>query len=57
MRAALEAEEELVEAEVVDVGVGGETVAHGDEVNGAMVLVNLDGVAAAESDVRAAIAG
>lgn len=53
----MEAEEELVEAEVVDVCVGREAVAHGGEVDGAVVLVNLDGVAAAESDVRAAFAG
>src|SRR5277367_1827858 len=52
--AALEAEEEFVEAEVVDVGVRQEAVAHGGEVDGAMVLVDLDGVAAAEGDVRAA---
>ena len=57
MWAALEAEEELVEAEIVDVGVRGEAVAHGGEVDGAVVLVDLDGVATAESDVRAAFAG
>ncbi len=52
-----EAEEEIVEAEVVDVAVGGEAVAHGGEVDGAVVLVDLDGVAAAEGDVGAADAG
>ena len=41
---ALEAEQEVVEA---DDSVGGETVAHGCEVHRAMVLVDLDGVAAA----------
>ena len=51
---ALEAEEEIVEA---DLTVGGEAVAHGGEVHGAAVLVDLDGVAAAEGDVRAALAG
>jgi hypothetical protein len=34
-----------------------ETVAHGDEVDGAVMLVDLDGVSAAEGDVRAAFAG
>ena len=37
--------------------VGGEAVAHGGEVDGAVMLVDLDGVAAAEGDVRAAFAG
>ena len=37
--------------------MGGEAVAHGGEVDGAMVLVDLDGVAAAEGDVRAAFSG
>ena len=55
--AAAEAEEEVVEAEVVDVGVGSEAGAHGGEVDGAVVLVDLDGVAAAEGDVGAAFAG
>ncbi len=36
---------------------GREAVAHGGEVDGAMVLVDLDGVAAAEGDVGAAFAG
>ena len=44
-------------AEVLDVGVEGEAVAHGGEVDGAVVLVDLDGVAAAEGDVGAAFAG
>ena len=50
----VEAEEEVVEA---DGTVGLEPVAHGGEVDGAVVLVDLDGVAAAEGDVRAAFAG
>jgi hypothetical protein len=41
---SLEAEEKIVEA---NVAVRGEAVAHGGEVNGAVVLVDLDGVAAA----------
>ena len=53
MGRALEAEEEIVEA---DGAVGAEAVAHGGEVDGAVVLVDLDGVAAAEGDVRAALA-
>jgi hypothetical protein len=48
---ALEAEEEIVEAEFPNVGLGGEAVAHGGEVDGAVMLVDLDGVAAAEGDV------
>jgi hypothetical protein len=51
---ALEAEEEVVET---DVAVGEETVTHGGEIYGAVMLVDLDGVAAAEGDVRAAYAG
>ena len=49
-----EAEEEVVEA---DGPVRAEAVAHGAEVDGAVVLVDLDGVAAAEGDVRAAFTG
>jgi hypothetical protein len=41
---ALESEKKVVEA---DGAVRGEAVAHGDEVDGAMVLVDLYGVAAA----------
>ena len=51
---AVEAEEEVVEA---DGTVGLEPVAHGGEVDWAVVLVDLDGVAAAEGDVGAADAG
>src|ERR1700722_8489194 len=51
---ALEPQEEVVEA---DVAVGGEAVAHGAEVYGAVVLVDLDGVAAAEGDVGTAFSG
>ena len=36
---------------------GCEAGAHGGEVDGTVVLVDLDGVAAAEGDVRAAFAG
>lgn len=51
--APLEAEEHAVAADVsVRAKAGGQL----GEVNGAGVLVNLDGVAAAESDVRAALA-
>ena len=49
----LEAEEEVVET---DVAVRAEAVAHGGEVHGTMVLMDLDGVAAAEGDVGAALA-
>ena len=55
--AAAEAEEEVVGAEVLNVGVGAEAGAHGGEVDGAVMLVDLDGVAAAESDVGAVLAG
>jgi hypothetical protein len=47
----LEAEEEIVET---DGAVGAEAVAHGAEIYWAVMLVDLDGVAAAEGDVRAA---
>ena len=57
MGSAFKAEEEFVGTEVVDVGVGEEAVAHVGEVDGTVVLVDLDGVAAAEGDVRAAFAG
>jgi hypothetical protein len=52
---AFEAEEEIVEAEILNIGVGDEAVAHGGEVYGTVVLVDLDGVAAAEGDVRTAL--
>src|ERR1700722_3072047 len=51
--AAAEAQQQVVEAKGLDIGVGGEAVAHGDEVDRAVVLVDLHGVASAESDVRA----
>ncbi len=57
MGRAPEAEEKVVEAEVLNVAVGEEAGSHGGEVDGAVVLVDLDGVAAAESDVGAAFAG
>jgi hypothetical protein len=50
----LEAQEEIVET---DGAVRGETSAHGGEVDGTVVLVDLDGVAAAEGDMRAAFSG
>ena len=50
----IESEEEVVEA---DFSVREEAVAHGGEVYGAVVLVDLDGVAAAEGDVGPADAG
>ncbi len=51
---SLEAKEQIVGA---DGSVGGEALAHGGEVDGAVVLVDLDGVAAAEGDVGAAFSG
>ena len=54
VRGQVEAEEEVV---VANAAVRGEADAHGGEVDRAVVLVNLDGVAAAESDVGAADAG
>jgi hypothetical protein len=42
---ALEAEEEVVEAEFPNVGVGEEAGVHGGEVDWAVMLVDLDGVA------------
>ena len=51
---ALETEEEVVET---NGAVRTEAFAHGGEVDGAVVLVNLDGVAAAEGDVGAAFSG
>ena len=55
--AATEAEEKIIGAEVVEIGVMSEAVAEHGEVDGAMVLVDLDGVAAAEGNVWAAFAG
>src|SRR6266702_843061 len=57
MAAAAEAEEEVVRAQVFDVGVGCEPGAHGGEVDRAVVLVDLDRIAAAEGDVRTVLAG
>ena len=54
MGRTLEAEEEIIEA---DLAVRSEAVAHGGEVDRAMVLVDLDGVASAERDVGTAFAG
>jgi hypothetical protein len=53
----LEAQEHAVGTEVLNVGVLGEAVAHGGEIDGAVALVDLDGVASAEGDVGAAFAG
>jgi len=50
---AFEAEEEVV---IANGTMGDEAVAHSGEVDGAVVLVDLDGVAAAEGDVGAAFA-
>ena len=50
----LETEEKVVEA---DFAMDCKAIAHGGEVDRAVVFVNLDGVAAAEGDVRAAFAG
>ncbi len=55
--AAAEAEQEIVGAEGLDVGVGLEAGFEGGEVDGAVMLVDLDGVAAAEGDVGAGCAG
>ena len=44
MRAAAETEEEVVAAEVCNVGMAGEAVAQGVEVDGTVVFVDLDGV-------------
>jgi len=55
--AAAKPEQEVIGAEVVDVGMAGEAGLHGGEIQRAVALVDLDGVSAAESDVRAALAG
>ena len=57
MGAAAESEKEIVETEILNVVVGDEAVAHCGEVDGAVVLVDLDGVAAAEGDVGTTFAG
>jgi hypothetical protein len=57
VRAAAEAEEKVVGAEGVNFGMGLEAGFEGCEVDGAMVLVNLDGVAPAEGYVRTAFSG
>ena len=54
MWGALEAEEEVIKA---NGSMGTETVAHSGEVNGAMMFVDLNGVATAEGDVGAAFSG
>jgi hypothetical protein len=54
---AAEAEKEVVEADFLNIAVELEAIAHGGEVDWAVVLVDLDGVAAAEGDVRTAFAG
>src|ERR1700722_18434160 len=50
MRGTVEAQKEVVKA---DAAVGGKADTHSREVDRAVVLVNLDGVAAAEGDVGA----
>jgi len=57
VRAAAETEEEVVAAEVCNVGMAGEAVAQGVEVDGTVVFVDLDGVSSAEGDVGAVLAG
>ena len=54
MWGTFEAKEQAVEA---NVSVGDEAVAHGGEVDGAVMLVDLDGVASAEGDVGSVLAG
>ena len=51
--AAAEAEQERVGANVRYIRVGGERGLQGGEVDGTVVLVDLDGIAAAQGDVRA----
>ena len=53
---AAKSQEEAIGAEVGDLGEGGEAAVHRGEIERAVVLVDLDGVAAAEGDVRAASA-
>ncbi|MCU1222893.1 MAG: hypothetical protein JWQ42_986 [Edaphobacter sp.] len=50
---ALETKEEVVEA---NLSVRGEAITHGGEVDWAVMLVDLDGVATTEGDVGAAFA-
>src|ERR1700722_19339873 len=54
---AAKAEQEVVGAKVHNIGVGRETGAHSGEVDRAVVLVDLHGIAAAEGDVRSILAG
>ena len=56
MGRTLEAKEEVVEAGVADVGVSSEACVHGFEVDGTMMLVDLDGVSTAEGDLGAVLA-
>src|SRR6185437_7941908 len=51
--AAAELEQQPV---LADIAVGTEAVGSGGQVDGAMMFVDLDGVAAAESDMRSAFA-
>ena len=53
MRAAAELEQQAV---LADLAVGAQAVGGGGQVDGAVMLVDLDGVATAESDVRTAFA-
>ena len=56
-RAAAEAENEVVAAEVLNVRVSAEASLERGEVDGSVVLVDLHGVAAAEGNVGAVLAG
>ena len=55
--AATEAEEQIVASKVFNLGVRREAATEGGEIDGAMVFVDLDGVAATESNVSAALSG
>ena len=53
MGRSLKTKEQIVK---FDAAVRSETVAHGSKVDGAMMLVDLDGIAPAERNVRTALA-
>src|SRR5579864_7748428 len=53
---ATETQQQVVAADILDVGMGGKAGAHGGEVDGTVMLMDLDGVAAAEGDVSAILA-
>jgi hypothetical protein len=52
-----ETKQKIVGANGLDVAVRGQSPVHGAEIDGAMVLVDLHGVAPAEGDVWASDAG